>query len=243
MNPQWSLNKEEGIEALATEISTNLQQGKRVLWLVAGGTNIPIAAEAFLRIEKIVSSELLSNLTLSQTDERYGPVGHADSNWQQLTEQHVDFSKIHTVPVLTRLQLQETVAEWSARIKPLLSGSDVIIGQFGIGADGHLAGILPHTVASKITGKETVAKDQTQTQTQTPSEAQVAVGYQGGEFVRISLTFPELRRINSAYLFAFGDSKKEALAKLLEPLSLDEEPAQILKELPSLKIYSDFLPT
>ena len=35
------------------------------------------------------------------TDERYGPVGHPDSNWSQLLQKGFDLPQAKLVPVLT----------------------------------------------------------------------------------------------------------------------------------------------
>jgi len=53
-----------------------------VLWLVPGGSNIPIAVEAMDMIRKEMSGLSLKYLTITLSDERYGSVGHKDSNWK-----------------------------------------------------------------------------------------------------------------------------------------------------------------
>jgi hypothetical protein len=48
--------------------------------------------------------------------------------------------------------------------------------------------------------------------------------------------------LTAAYVFAFGDAKREALQQLRdESLSLDDQPAQIIKQLPEAYVYSDQL--
>ena len=217
-----SADPSHGISELSTRLVTLLKGHKKVLWLLAGGSNIPIAAEVMSQIRRKVSSDELSRLTLALTDERYGPVGHADSNWFQLTQTSVDLSGIKTYPILRDLPLAETIDAYGKDAEIFLNSADVIIAQFGMGADGHIAGLLPHCSALQST--------------------HLVDGYVGQPFTRISLTIPVLRKINVAYAFIFGESKKVALQKLRdETLSLAEQPAQILREIPEVYVYEDVL--
>jgi 6-phosphogluconolactonase/glucosamine-6-phosphate isomerase/deaminase len=54
------------------------------------------------------------------------------------------------------------------------------------------------------------------------------------------LTPAALKKVSTAYVFAFGDSKKEALKSLRDQdLPIDKQPAQILKSLPEAYLYTD----
>ena len=71
------------MRAIAVRIGDDLTQGKRVLWLVSGGSNI--AAEvAVMQMLTAQSKDKLQNLAILPMDERYGPQGHKDSNTEQL---------------------------------------------------------------------------------------------------------------------------------------------------------------
>ncbi|MCX6716841.1 MAG: 6-phosphogluconolactonase [Candidatus Taylorbacteria bacterium] len=214
-----------GVSALAERICNALIEGKKALWLVSGGSNIPIAVKVMriIKSEGGISEKKLGNLTVTLMDERYGPVGHADSNWKQLMDSGFSFSDINTMPVLTGLGLEETESEWASQIKKVFASKAVIMGQFGMGSDGHIAGILPNSPAV--------------------SESGLVSAYQSEKFTRITLTFETLKKIDVAYLFAFGDSKKEQIKKLHDSendsknISLAEQPAQILKSLKEVYIY------
>jgi 6-phosphogluconolactonase/glucosamine-6-phosphate isomerase/deaminase len=95
--------------------------------------------------------EPLERLTVTLTDERYGPVGHADSNWRQLATAGFDLPGATMLPVLKGLDMPSTVAEFAAVLKHHLSAADFALGFFGIGADGHTAGILPGSPAVAAT--------------------------------------------------------------------------------------------
>ncbi|MEI6238237.1 MAG: 6-phosphogluconolactonase [bacterium] len=214
-----------GVSALAERICNSLMRGKKVLWLVSGGSNIPIAVKVMRAIkgEGGISEKKLGNLTVTLMDERYGSVGHADSNWKQLMDSGFSFSDINTMPVLTGLGLEETQNEWSRQIKKAFVLRAVIIGQFGMGSDGHIAAILPNSPAV--------------------SESGLVSAYQSEKFTRITLTFEAIKKIDVAYLFAFGDSKKGQIDRLCDSenddkdISLAEQPAQILKSLKEVYIY------
>lgn len=205
------------VTALADTILGALEKGE-ALWLVCGGSNIPYAVEA-MRIIRERSGGTLGRLTVALTDERYGPVGHADSNWQQLLDAGFDMSGIVAIPVLTDASLAETVETYEKGIGELF-GRAHIIAQFGIGADGHIAGVLPHTIGVS-------------------SDALVC-GYEAGPYTRVTLTLSAIERINAAYAFAFGAGKHDVLARLQnEDVPLTDMPAQVLKRIPEAYLYSD----
>ena len=208
---------EPGIAALNKRLSSELSSGKQVLWLVCGGSNIVAEAE----IMKRIPADLTERLTVTLTDERYGDIGHKDSNWQQLLEAGFDIKSGRAFPVLTGASLEQTVTSYGKLVKALLEKADITIATFGIGADGHIAGILPETPAARET-------------------AALTAGYDSPPYTRLTMTFPALKQIDVAYAMAFGDSKREALQRLeKENITLAEQPSQILKQLPEAYLYSD----
>lgn len=207
------------ISAVANKVTESLGAGKRVAWVLSGGSNIKLEVEVMQQIRS-AAGDKLGNLTVLLSDERYGQVGHKDSNWQQLIEAGFNFEGINAIPTLIGQNLKDTVHWYTAMVQKTFDESDVVIAQLGMGADGHIAGILPHSVA--------VESDE------------FVVGYVAPPFTRITMTPRALRRINTAYLFAYGESKKEALDNLKNKnLSLADQPAQVLKEIPEVYIYSD----
>ena len=206
---------------MAKKISSGLNGGKKVLWLICGGSNIPLAKEAMDMIRS-QASEHLKNLTVGQTDERFGPVGHKDSNWQQMKEIGFNFEGVHVLPILHNKSLEETVVGYEATLASAFEENDVVVAQFGIGADGHIAGMLPHT--GGVEARE------------------LAYGYEASPFVRITITPPAFASIDAAYTFALGSSKHEVVTRLWQKdLMIDEMPCQILKRIEESRFYSDQL--
>jgi len=215
-------NQEGAGEIMAEKIGGYLKQNKKVLWLLSGGSNIGIEVETLKILKAKFSKNLKENLAVTLTDERFGPVKHKDSNWQQLLVNGFDMESVHAVPVLGNLELNETVIKFGKSYRDLIAQADVVIGQFGIGPDGHTAGVLPNTAG--VSAKAT------------------ACGYASEKFTRITLTLNALKNIDIAYTFVFGESKKEVI-KLLQTqdLPLAQMPAQILKQISESYLYSDLI--
>lgn len=208
----------DAIGALTQRLKQELSGHKRVLWLVPGGSNIPLSVQ----VMRELAPETHANLAIMLTDERYGLLNHPDSNTLQLTEAGFDPGTATVIPVLTadNLSLEATCARYNQAISTAFDNADVIVGQFGMGADGHIAGMLPGSPA--VNSKDLVA------------------GYDAGNFIRITLTAKALKHVDVAYVFAYGDAKHEALTKLkTKKLTLKEQPAQVLKQMPESYMYND----
>jgi 6-phosphogluconolactonase len=212
-------NPSEGAEAMAQKLAESLRKGK-VLWLICGGSNVPLSAEAMNTVRASVSADELRNLTVGMTDERYGPLGHVDSNWKQLEDAHFNIEGVKTIPILTGKPLADTVSDYAQRLETALAENPFVIAQFGIGADGHIAGMLPHSPA--VASTDTI------------------YAYEAAPFTRITITQPVFKKISLAYAMAFGPSKKTAIDRLKnENLAVEEEPCQLLKQISEAYFYTD----
>ena len=212
---------------MAGRITAALHAGRKVFWLVCGGSNIPLAASAITIIAGECSDRELANLTVGQTDERYGPVGHEDSNWRQMADNGFKFDHVGTLSFLIGKSLAETAATYSLKfdeISGAIAGArGLVIAQFGVGPDGHVAGILPHSPAV--------------------TDISLISGYEGQPYTRLTLTPMAFKRIDVAYTFVFGDSKRQAIKSLCEQdRPIAEEPCQLLKTIPESFLYSDLIP-
>lgn len=212
---------DDGVAELTERLVRELAHGQRVLWLVSGGSNIGPEVEVMGNI----SRQLSQNLTITLADERYGPLGHPESNWTQLMQAGFQGQKSTLLPVLQAgLNFRQTIQNYNHLITEAYDTNDVIIAQLGVGADGHIAGIMIDSVAAKET-KVLVA------------------GFKSSEtppLQRMTLTFAGLRQVTAAYTFAFGAGKKQALSSLQsQSLPLNQQPAQILKELSEAYVYND----
>jgi len=211
----------QAIEAIATQICNSLLTGKRVLWLVSGGSNIAAEISVMHTVHKRAKKQL-PNLAILPMDERYGPKGHPNSNSEQLRQAGFDPGTAVWVDVLMHgLSFEQTVSFYHEVASTALAHADCIIGQFGLGGDGHTAGILPGSPA-------------------TGTSEPVVVGYTWSDYQRMTLTPVALANVQIGYVLAYGTGKREALARLqknAEPLA--KLPAKILYEIPEVYIYNE----
>lgn len=207
---------EGAAQRLADSLSQKLSKGEKLLWVVSGGSSVKLAVAT----RRALNKSLLEGLTVTLADERYGNADHPDSNWRELTLAGFDFSGLKTVPVLRNLDLKQTVQQFNTNLKQLLESTQSIIGLFGLGADGHTAGLLPASPALTSTN--------------------LAEGYRGPDFTRITITPAFMAKINEAYIYAMGSNKWPVLDTFETAVSSTSQPAQILKKIPHLVIFNDY---
>lgn len=213
-----STDPNDGVNDLSARINSALSEGKKILWLISGGSNIAAA----ITVMKNVPGNQSDQLTISLIDERYGEPGHQDSNFQQLLIAGFDPKRANLIPVLKAgLTLEETAEEYEKTLDNHLSRADLTIGLLGIGADCHIAGILPNSAAA-IENEKYVA------------------AYKSDPYERITTTFILLEKLDISYAFAFGENKRTALIEATEGnYSPVEKPAVILRNLKEAYLYSD----
>ncbi len=203
-------------EYLAGKLLGQLGAGRTVLWLLSGGLVVDTAAA----VTRILAGRDLSRLTVSLIDERYGPPGHPDSNWQKLAEGgalKLPGATLH--PVLAGLSQPDTAAAFEAFLSQQSDTADYRLGSLGIGPDGHTSGILPHSRAVTAKG--------------------LAYAYDGPDFPRVTTTAEALRHLQEAVVYAAGEAKWPVLDRLETALSPADQPAQFLKSIPRLTIFTD----
>jgi len=203
-------------EYLADTIKNHLANGERVLWLVPGGSSIPVVAKVSHALQNVPRSQL----SVSLTDERFGEVGHPDSNWLQLHDAGFSLPGAKLQPILCGESLASTVKLFAAFLQEQLKTTDYRIGFFGMGADGHIAGILPNSSA--------VLDDK------------LAHGYKAKDFQRITITPTMVTGLDEAVVYAVGEPKWQSLELLTRGDTDNWQPVQILRQVPKVTIYSDY---
>lgn len=205
------------IAVLQKRLEEELTASKRVLWLVSGGSNI----SASVQIMHNLDATITSHLTIMPVDERYGLVDHPDSNIGTLLAAGFNIKQATLITILQPdTSFEATADRFDYIARQAFSSNEVIIAQLGIGADGHIAGILPDSPA--VASPDFVA------------------AYSSQPYQRLTLTDHALKRVSAAYVLAFGEDKKAALEQLAARLvSYADQPAQILKELPEAYVFSD----
>jgi len=201
---------------VADVLKKHLSRGERVLWLMTGGSGIAISV---LASKKLVDTDL-SNLYISLTDERFGPVGHKDENWQQLLNNEFTLMGGNLYRPLNGNDIANTASNFADWLDEQFKNADYSLGLFGIGTDGHTAGIKPHS--------------------QVATTNELVVSYHGEDFDRVTISFNSIRKISEAVIQISGNDKRVVTHQLIyEDIPLDTQPAQILKEIPIATIYSN----
>lgn len=216
MNLVYDPRDENIVNYMTMVLSERLRIGESVLWLVPGGSAMKVATTVLDRLE----DEDTSRLCITLTDERFGPPGHKDENWSQLTRMGFAVSSINAYRVLRGEDGEETARDFSTKLEELFSTYEFKIGLFGIGADGHTAGIKPHSPAI--------------------SADSLAVFFTGEDFERITMSAQAIRQLDEAVVYVHGTQKHPVLRQLLsdeEPLH--SQPAQVFKDVKKVTLFSD----
>lgn len=206
-------------DAAVKKLQSVLDEAERPLLLLSGGSAVKVA------IQLIKNSLGLNRWTVAQVDERYGAVGHERSNWKALQEAGLDQSRFAQVlPILSDgLGIHETSRIYEQQLRQAMSEADVSIALLGMGADGHIAGMLPK------------AREQFEEQFQ--SEQLVAY-FDGPDFQRITTTQSALNALDSVVVYTCGDEKQAAIRMLDDDVPIHEHPAQLLKYAQNVSIYT-----
>ncbi|MEO7905181.1 MAG: 6-phosphogluconolactonase [Candidatus Saccharimonadales bacterium] len=207
----------DSAEYAARLIRQQLYAGKRVLWLLSGGSGIKVDVAA---AKLLAGTDNLSNLIVSLTDERYGKQGHADENWRELLEAGFVLTGAKLYRPLRATDKLSTLDAYDAWMKKQFAAADYVIGIFGIGSDGHTAGIKPNSDATSAAGYTT--------------------HFEGDDYERMTITYQAINKMDAAIIQASGVDKRATLQQLLDKsLPLADMPAQILHKVPDVSLYTD----
>lgn len=231
-------------DALARRIAGRLHDDTPVLFLVSGGSTASIAVDTCNELKARFARRpgiLKRLLTVSLVDERFGCEGHSGSNWRLLLETGLRVADARTIPVLENstgadAELEIVTSRFDAFLAEATSnaarGTLFIAGLFGIGADGHTAGILPGSPPSMLPVADACVG----------RRGQYAAGYRSEHFSRITVTPAFFPHIDFAAAYAAGSAKWPALAELLKEKPVREQPAQLLRLPKETTIFSDRIP-
>ena len=202
---------------IKNRLVSELSDGKNVLWLISGGSNI----KPTVAILNEIPENLTDKLTIMLIHELYGEPCHEASNYHQYKEAGLDPKKADMLPVLlNRSTFEETIRHYNNETAEAFADNDVLIAQLGMGVDGHVAGILPHTIAARTN--------------------QLVVGYEHDGKKKLTLTLASLEMMDSIYVLAYGEHKRDAINRLHDVgLAAEDQPAQFLKQLDEVYFYND----
>lgn len=207
------------IETLSERLLAELDSGKKVLWLLSGGSGIDIC----VHVAETLRGHDVSNLFVTLSDERYGPIGHADENWQQLLDAGFGIQGAQLYrPLQQDLDRQSTTDQFRRWLNRAWREVDYRIALLGIGDDGHTSGVKPHSPA--VSAHESV------------------VDFTGTDFERITTTIHTLAQLDGAIVQSYGESKHEAISRILGGEGpIEDTPGLVINRIPSVTFFSDYI--
>ncbi len=224
-------------ETLVSRILDRLRNDVPVLLLLSGGSSAQTGAAVCRDIEAASreyagSGNRLPECRVSLVDERFGPAGHSDANWNSLESQAGNWHYLKPVPLLTGTSgsdedftmAVESFNRFLGGITQQKQREEVFIAAlFGIGEDGHTAGILPESPAAVI-----------------PVDSErFAAGYKSIPHTRITIAPPFFPHIDLAMVWVSGPEKQLVLESLQRSISPTVQPAQFLKLAKETVIFTD----
>ncbi|MDR3519511.1 MAG: 6-phosphogluconolactonase [Candidatus Pacebacteria bacterium] len=219
LNIKTTTDEGEVANFVASAVLDKLQSGKCVLLFLTGGSSISIGVK-IADILKQKDKNLLKNLVVTLTDERYGPVDHFNSNFFQLTEKGFSLPNAKIIPVLIDDDRNITTEKFAIHLNEEFTKAEYKIGLFGVGVDGHTAGILPNSEATHAD--------------------KLAFTYDTATFSRITMTFKAIEKLDEAVVWMQGKEKWPIIEDLKTEIDIIKQPAQILKKVTLLTIFSDY---
>lgn len=222
-------------ESLARRIVPRLRANEPVLFIASGGSTAPVAAGVCADIarefrDRAQALKLLMSVTLA--DERYGAEGHPDSNWRRLLENGLDPGPFASFPIIRSTAASADGADSDARaFGGMLAdaaarrdqGALYVVGLFGVGEDGHTAGILPGSPAAAI-----------------PADGHdYAIAYRSAIFYRITMTPAFFGHVDFAAALAAGPEKRAVIESLRSDGSAAEQPARLIALAREYALYVD----
>lgn len=220
--PEKSAVVERAVRHLETSLREALAQGKKILFLVSGGSNIDLL--------KAIDQVLLANpnITIFPLDERHDAGALNNSLIIQAAG----------IPIHPMVPMEgETVTEFGKRYHAFLANwmaensEGTTIALIGIGPDGHTAGISPG-IQAWFDATFMALEENTW-----------AAGYEGNlqPPQRVTVTPQFLaEKLDEGVVVATGAAKTEALQKTTTAGEMGETPARVLnKTIGKMTLYTD----
>jgi 6-phosphogluconolactonase/glucosamine-6-phosphate isomerase/deaminase len=223
--------------ALLNFLSNNPR--KELAMFIGGGSQLEQLSEVWSQLMQFTN---LENIHVFLTDERYfTDLNHPELNFNKLMQddhfRQLQAAGLNVYPILNGCSLEECALQYQSWMDNLLDEKTVVsLAILGLGADGHIAGILPHMPANREL-----------------FYTQDVVGYVSkgvaldpGAFpARVTLTFKGLARMHYVWVVATGEADRQAATRLMEsPAIADKDliasyPVLGLTSRPEITLFSD----
>ncbi|MDT0203639.1 6-phosphogluconolactonase [Nocardioides sp. AE5] len=227
VHPDAATLAEAVAEALVARLVEIQAEGRTPVVGLTGGT---IAAAVHRRLASSMNGLDVDwdDVDFWWGDERYVAADSEDRNAGAAREDFLepveaDLTRIHEMPAVdSGLSLTEAAAAYATELREFGGGTfDVLF--LGIGPDGHVASLFPHSTAVTTAGAVTVAVPDSP---KPPAE-------------RITLTLEALGRSDQVWFVASGQEKAQAVARALSAGPVEAVPARGVRGLTSTTWWLD----
>ncbi|HIA91652.1 TPA: hypothetical protein EYO12_00865 [Candidatus Saccharibacteria bacterium] len=185
MNIRRFTNNTDAVKAIANELRMFIEDNENPMWLLSGGSNIPIQ----IQVSKQLSDQQKKKLTVALVDERFGE----GSSFEQLKKSGFDFGTYGEVYNInsTAGDLEAAANEFDKYITDAAANRTWFV-QLGFGANGHVAGNVPETEVHDVV-----------------YDSKNIRAFVADDFKRITLKEDFINKSTKIVLFASGDKKIE----------------------------------
>ena len=209
-------------------LSEALQTQKPILLLLAGGSSLGL-------LEGASAENLDGRVTIAPLDERYSENPDENNMAQIMQTDFYQRARDNGVATIdTRVMAGETQAELTDRFNLALNNwfqknpDGVVVATVGIGADGHVSGMIPFPENPEKFSELFANTDETK----------LVVAYdatgKNPHPLRVTTTIHLMKKIHKAVVYVVGENKREAVIKFTDPAAVASQiPAVILKEIPA----------
>ena len=208
-----------------------VHHGRPILLMLAGGSALEV-------LNHINPQYLGAHITVTVTDERFTDdvLENNFSNLQSVSFYN-DLVSVDAFCIDTQIYGDETITGHAERFEKNINDwrrdfpKGIIIALYGIGEDGHVAGIIPGVMSEeeflkRMDGERLVAY--------------LDAGSKNERPLRVTTTFKLMRLVDFPLFYIIGEEKRDALEMALsEKGSLTETPARIIQEMKPLSIFTD----
>lgn len=184
--------------------------------------------------ENFAKDKKISPGAVALIDERYGTRGHNNSNEKMIQDtgllSYIDSLNTPFYPILQDPQqdLDQTAKNYDMTVSYLFAGFPKSVGIFGVGADGHTAGIAGNRQDPALSSGELFENPLFETEQKLRLVS--AFSDLTGPFKeRVTMTFTGLALINVYILLVFGQDKEEALKMMFKDGPEEEIPARFFR--------------
>lgn len=209
-----------------------INSGRPILLLIAGGSSVAV-------VEHINPEYLDEQLTVTVTDERFTD-DILENNFDNLqsTSFYNELIQVDAFCINTSVVEGDTIETHAARFENNIRDwmadfpKGIIIALYGIGADGHIGGIIPGLYKGDAF-KMKFDSDRLVETVVDPSKASAFPE-------RVSTTLTFMKRVDYPVIYTTGDIKKGALEKALDThTSIEDIPARIILDMKAPTIFTD----